>query len=233
MANLEKAMEKEQEYIAYRMKGEEPFHLADAVKECGFETLEQYFTAKHRHEIAQMGVVQVTQAEWLGEATRYINEGLHKTAYLVVENPVVGVYSKSQVDEEVCNTLGYEVVETYNDASAVVHSKGDILFGHFCTTDIGWHRLFIEHFVNWLKGKGLNADYVSNDIVVDGYKVCGMAVTKYGELTYTAGFIGINTNLDHIKAICRKPMNKVPKGLSEYGITTEEVEAMFLAFCET
>ena len=29
-----------------------------------------------------------------------------------------------------------------------------------------------------------------------------------------------------------EPMNKVPKGLSEYGITTEEVEAMFLAFCE-
>lgn len=35
-----------------------------------------------------------------------------------------------------------------------------------------------------------------------------------------------------IKAICRKPMRKVPKGLSEYGITTEEVEQMFLAFCE-
>jgi hypothetical protein len=27
-------------------------------------------------------------------------------------------------------------------------------------------------------------------------------------------------------------MKKVPKGLSEYGITTEEVEQMFLDFCE-
>lgn len=27
-------------------------------------------------------------------------------------------------------------------------------------------------------------------------------------------------------------INEPPKGLSEYGITTEEVEAMFLAFCE-
>ena len=33
-----------------------------------------------------------------------------------------------------------------------------------------------------------------------------------------------------IKAICKKPMKKVPKGLSEYGITTEEVEQMFLDF---
>lgn len=28
-----------------------------------------------------------------------------------------------------------------------------------------------------------------------------------------------------------KPMHKVPKGLSDYGITTEEVEQMFLDFC--
>jgi len=29
-----------------------------------------------------------------------------------------------------------------------------------------------------------------------------------------------------------KTYNKVPKGLSEYGITSQEVEDMFLAFCE-
>ena len=91
---------------------------------------------------------------------------------------------------------------------------------------------FADYFVDWLKSKGLNAEYVSNDIVVDGYKVCGMAITRYGRIDYTAGFIGINTNLDNIKAICKKPMVKVPKGLSEYGITTEEAEQMFLDFCE-
>jgi hypothetical protein len=179
-----------------------------------------------------MEVLKVTQTEWLGEATKIIQGGLHKTAYLVVENPVVGVYRKTQVDEEVCNALGYEVVETYNNASTVVHEKGDILFGHFCPIDNGWYHRFIEYFVNWLKDKGLNADFVSNDIVVDGYKVCGMAITRYGRIDYTAGFIGINTNIDHIKAICKKPMQKVPKGLSEYGITTADVEKMFLEFCE-
>lgn len=179
-----------------------------------------------------MKAIKVTQKEWIGEATKIIQGGLHCTAYLVVDTALVGVYRKSQVDEEICNNLGYEVVETYNNASTVVHEKGDILFGHFCPIDNGWHNRFIEYFVNWLKSKGLNADFVSNDIVVDGYKVCGMAITRYGRIDYTAGFIGINTNLEHIKAICKKPMEKVPKGLSEYGITTEEVEQMFLDFCE-
>lgn len=179
-----------------------------------------------------MEAIKVTQTEWLGEATKYIKGGLHRTAYLIVDTPIVGVYRKSQVNEEVCNTLGYEVIETYNNASTVVHEKGDILFGHFCPIDNGWYYRFIEHFVNWLKSKGLNADFVSNDIVVDGYKICGMAITRYGRIDYTAGFIGINTNLDNIKAICTKQMEKVPKGLSEYGITSEEVENWFIEFCK-
>ena len=179
-----------------------------------------------------MEVFKVTQKEWLGRAIRYIQGGLHRTAYLVVETPIVGVYRKAQADEEICNTLGYEIVETYNNGSTVVHNKGDILFGHFAEIENDWYSRFVDYFVNWLKTKGLNADFVSNDIVVDGYKICGMCTTRYGRIDYTGGFISMNVNLDHIKAICKKPMEKVPKGLSEYGITTEEVEKMFIAFCK-
>lgn len=179
-----------------------------------------------------MEVFKVTQNTWLRIAEKYLNDGLHRTAYLTVESPVVGVYRKAQVDEKTCNALGYEVVETYNNGSTVVHSKGDILFGHFAEIENDWYNRFVDYFVNWLKAKGLNADFVSNDIVVDGYKICGMCTTRYGRIDYTGGFISMSVNLDHIKAICKKPMEKVPKGLSEYSITTQEVEAMFIAFCK-
>lgn len=179
-----------------------------------------------------MEVFKVSQNTWLRTAEKYIKCGLHRTAYLVVEIPVVGVYHKTQTDEEICNALGYEVVETYNNGSTVVHSKGDILFGHFYEPDNDWKDKFVAYLVDWLKSKGLNAEYVKNDVLVDGYKVCGMAITRYGRIDYTGGFISMNVNLDHIKAICKKPMEKVPKGLSDYGITTEEVEKMFVAFCK-
>jgi hypothetical protein len=32
--------------------------------------------------------------------------------------------------------------------------------------------------------------------------------------------------------MCTKEMKKVPKGLIEYGITTEEVENWFIQFCK-
>ena len=180
-----------------------------------------------------MKAIKVTQSEWLKEATRYIQGGLHRSAYLIVDTPVVGVFRRTQVDEDTCKTLGYEVVETYNNASTVVHSRGDFLFGHFCPIENGWRERFIEYFVEWLKSKSLSAEYNGNDILVDGYKVCGTCITRYGRIDYTAGFIGINTNIDHIRAICKKPMVKIPKGLADYGITTEDVEKMFIEFCET
>ena len=179
-----------------------------------------------------MEVLKVTQKEGLKEATSYIQGGLHRIAYVVVDSPVVIVHRAYQVDEEVCKTLGYDIAESYNNAGTIVSNVGDVLIAHFAEPENGWYNRFIAYFLDWLKGKGLNAEYVSNDIVVDGYKVCGMCITRYGRIDYTGGIISMNVNLDHIKQICRKPMNKVPKGLSEYGITTEEIEQMFLAFCE-
>ena len=179
-----------------------------------------------------MEIIKPTQSEWMPEVVRHIQGGIHKIGYVVIERPVAIVHRASQVDEEVCNELGYEIVESYNNGGTILANQGDIIFSHLAEPENGWLNRFAVYFVDWLRAKGLNATYEDNDILVDGYKVCGLCITRYGRIDFSSCFIGINTNLDHIKAICRKPMNKVPKGLSEYGITSEEVEAMFLAFCE-
>ena len=178
-----------------------------------------------------MEIKKVTQDQWIQEATGYIKGGLHRIAYVVVDTPVAIVYRKTQVDEEVCKELGYEIVESYNNAGTIVSNAGDVLIGHFYHPENGWYDRFIAYFIGWLRDKGLNAEFVSNDITVDGYKVCGMCVNRYGRIDYTGGIISMNVQMDHIKAICKKPMVKVPKGLYDYGITTEEVEQMFLDFC--
>lgn len=179
-----------------------------------------------------MNYYKVNQLDLVEEIKTNIECGIHKTGYCVVESPIVFVHKAKQVDKGICESMGYEVYEAYYNGGTIVADNGGIAIIHFGTIENGWMMRFVDYFVNWLKGRGLNADFVSNDIVVDGYKVCGMCVTRYGRIDYTAGFIGVNTNLDHIKAICRKPMVKVPKGLSDYGITSSEVEEMFLDFCE-
>lgn len=179
-----------------------------------------------------MKYYKVDQPNTVREIKKNIECGNHTAFRVMVETPVAFVHKERQVDKYICTAMGYEVYEAYYNGGTILGNKGDMAFAHFGEIDNGWMMRFVKYFVDWLKSKGLDAVYESNDILVDGYKVCGMCVTRYGRIDYTAGFIGVNTNLDHIKAICKKPMKKVPKGLSEYGITSAEVEQMFLDFCE-
>ena len=69
----------------------------------------------------------------------------------------------------------------------------------------------------------------NNDVLVDDFKVAnGAEVILSGGYHYIAYQISINQNLEIIRHACLKPMVKVPKALSEYGITTEEM----VKFCE-
>lgn len=178
-----------------------------------------------------MEIIKLTNSEWIEKVTYYIQSGTHCIAYGIQDTPVVLTHRKTQVNEAHCNSLGYTVYEAFNNGGTILTEIGDVEIGHWYKPENNWKDRFVEFFVKWLKDKGLNAVYKDNDILVDDYKVCGTCITRYGRIDYTGIHIGINTNLDHIKQICKKPMKKVPKGLSEYGITTAEVEQMFLDFC--
>lgn len=179
-----------------------------------------------------MEMLKVTEENVLAEVKRSIDWGLHRKMYMIPVSPMAFVYSEAQIDAEVCANMGYTVYPAFYNGGTILCNKGDLVFAHFGKPENGWIYGFVDYFVEWLKAKGLNAEYVDNDVLVDGCKVCGTCITRYGRIDYTCCFICIDIDLYHIKAICRKPMHKIPKGLSDYGITTEEVEQMFLDFCE-
>ena len=231
MSDIIKAIEKEKEYLSYRMNGKEPFHLVDAVKECGFDSLEDYFTAKRRYEISHMDVVKVKSKDATATIRDFIVNQKHGFAYCVHDEKLCFVANADAVNEDACTEYGYHVIDTQHTGGAVVVNKGDMSVVYFGTVGNVVMKDFAMYLIGKYKEMGLNATYEDNDVLIDGYKISGLSATPYGHIQYSTIHIGINTNLDHIKAICRKPMKKIPKGLSEYGITTEEVEQMFLEFC--
>ena len=82
-----------------------------------------------------------------------------------------------------------------------------------------------EKVVDFLKGKGLNIILDNNDVLVDGtYKVFSTSKMTYNEtLLLGAIHVSINCDAELVDKICTKPMKKIPKGLSEYGITSDEM----------
>ena len=84
MKDIVKAIEKEQEYLEYRMKGQEPYHLVDAIKELGFENLAEYFKTKkdYNFKSLQFEIIEESPFNAIEEVLNIIKE--QKTAVLFV-----------------------------------------------------------------------------------------------------------------------------------------------------
>ena len=162
----------------------------------------------------------------------FITNQQHGIAYCVHDEKSVFMACTDTVDRDACHELGYVVLETMHNGGGVVVNEGDMSVVHFGEIGNEWMKNFALYLVEQYNARGLNATFDGNDFLIDGYKISGISARVYTSIQYSTIHIGINTNLEHIKAICTKPMVKVPKGLAEYGITTDEIEQMFLAYCE-
>ena len=179
-----------------------------------------------------MNITKVKSKDAVAIIQNFISKKKHGVAYCIHDEKSVFISKENAVDRNICQEMGYAVLDTGHTGGVVVVSEGDVSVIHFGSIGNDWMHKFALYLIERYKERGLDASFNGNDVLMDGYKISGLSATPYDRIQYSTIHIGINTNLDHIKAICKKPMEKVPKGLSEYGITTEEVEKMFLAFCK-
>jgi lipoate-protein ligase A len=179
-----------------------------------------------------MQITKSTSKDAVSTIQDFIIHKKHGVAYCIHDEKTIFTTISNSIDEDYCKEHGYTILDTKHTGGVVVVNAGDISVIHFGYIGNDWMHRFAMYLVEQYKERGLNATFDGNDVLIDGYKISGLSATPYGHIQYSTIHIGINTNLEDIKAICKKPMVKVPKGLSEYGITTEEVERMFFDFCE-
>ena len=177
-------------------------------------------------------IVKAQSKDAVATIQDFITNQKHGIAYCVHDEKSVFMSDPSSINAEACAEHGYTVLDTQHNGGVVVVSAGDVSVIHFGEIENDWMRRFAKYLIKRYREKGLNAEFKGNDVLIDGYKISGLSAKQYGEVQYSTIHFGINTNLEHIKEICKKPMKKIPKGLSEYGITTEEVEQMFLDYIE-
>jgi hypothetical protein len=163
-----------------------------------------------------------------------VNKGFPNEKYSVIvihDKTEVSYGIENDVNFEYCKEHDIPLLDLKRTGGAIVYFAGNVSWADvrpnnyptFKTPEI----LFLKKLTAYLIEKGLNATLEDNDIMVDGYKVasgCSINLPPTFERTFSSAQICINCDLETIKNICLKPMNKTPKGLSEYGITTEEIE---------
>lgn len=138
----------------------------------------------------------------------------------------------SPYNKEYCEKNNINILPIPNEGGALVIGNGDFEIGYFTKNKkTAFNQEFARHLIEILKSKGVDAVFAGNDILIDSkYKCAGCSSKVYGDILYCAFHISINVDLELIKNICTKTMSKIPKGLKDFGITTDEIERIFLRF---
>lgn len=133
-------------------------------------------------------------------------------------------------DEKYCIENNIPVHRIMREGGTIVTSQDDLCVGLLIkNASCEYFNSVRDRLLDLLIKKGVNATPSGNDILIDGqYKVFGTSSRMYGAVLYIAIHISMNCDLDLIKNVCKKEMRKIPKGLSEYGVTKEEVLAFVL-----
>lgn len=205
MADIVKAIEKEREYLSYRMKGEEPYHLVDAIKELGFESLDEYFNAKRDYEFSQIQfeVVETSPSDCISEGLRLLDNEI--TGAVIVECDHTFVFSgdTKPFDEEYCNTNDIPIYPLYTRGGTMVNSTGDFAFGVCVPASVvSKPQYFLRKIAALLSELMPNIAVEDNDIMLNGCKVCGTTgYTRNGMYLFIADF-SFSDKSELIEKIC-------------------------------
>lgn len=174
-----------------------------------------------------------SQIDFVKNEKKFLSSKKDETAIVVLEKTEAIYGADDSCNTEWCdaNNVPYAHQGKLQGGGCIVGVKGNIFVdakrkfnGGVCLSD-----KFSIALCNELLSRGLkSARCDNNDVLVDGYKVASGCESSIGDYQYMGFQISINQDLDVIKGACNKEMVKVPKGLGEYGITTEDM----VEFCE-
>ena len=145
--------------------------------------------------------------------------------YCVLEEVAVHYGKDGGFDHNVAAQRGLKMYDIKRIGGAMVTQPGDICYACISSQKLAFDERFVKYIKKKLLDKGLNVEWIKNDLLIDGKKFLGdMKTTLPNGLYFYGGHISYQVNLPLIKEICTKPMEKIPTGLSEYGITHEKLE---------
>lgn len=166
---------------------------------------------------------------WCDKLPIYLKDKAEHISLIISKETEVGYGADMDFDREYCDNHSIPYYDRGGDGGTIVFSKGNVAVT-FIYNNRKYRKFMLTKMLTDLcdhfNSLGLNATRSRNDILIDGYKVAsGTAVNLEPDYkwTYEAVQISVNQELELIEKICLKPMAKVPKALSDYGITTNDI----------
>lgn len=215
MSDIVKAIEKEKEYLSYRMKGEEPFHLADAMRECGFASLDEYFEAKKKYDFNAISFAVIdanSPLECVDDIFAVITGRKNAVIFVDINHTVAWTQVNSGCNVEYCKQHGIPIIPVgAKGTGTLVSTPNDFGIGICIHED---NRFNLDFFVNGfveIFRKYTDKEIVNqgNDIMYDGKKVCGFTFYDLNNMFMIISPISFSEKAELVANICtNKPQTK-------------------------
>lgn len=148
--------------------------------------------------------------------------------YFVPPKTAIFVGYQNFIDEIKLKGSDIDVFRLGNKGGVIVSNKGSLIIGSFFDNAIAFQKELSFEICKLLQSKGYKACVFENDIIVDDtYKVASYSSRRFGKSCFGAFQISFTVDLELIKSICVKKMVKIPRGLNDFGVTFDEVFAIF------
>lgn len=214
MGDIVKAIEKEKEYLQYRMKNEEPYHITDAIKEYGFESLDEYFRAKRDYKISNLSfeLIETTPAQAISDVLKTINEKKTAVLFANTEYTLVWNGNNSQFNESYCDVCGIPVYPLQTGGGTIVSTEGDLNIGICIPKNIDIdERHILDSFADiFRKHTDKPVEVIGNDILVDDFKVLGSSTYHMNGMFMFITPVSLSEKSKLIANICQKHSDKQP-----------------------
>jgi hypothetical protein len=205
VADIVKAIAKEKEYIKHRMKGREPFHLVDAVKECGFDSLTDYFKAKieHNFDSLEFAYIEKKPSECIDYFFKMMDA--KETGVVFIDSDETFVFSgeSKPYNAEYCEANNIPIYPLYTRGGAIVSTEGDFSIGLCYPETVGVDVFFILSKLKSIFGKYMEGVTVNgNDLLINGEKICGSIMYHQNGMNCFACHFSFKDNSELIEKIC-------------------------------
>ena len=205
MVDIVKAISRENEYLAHRRKGEEPFHLVDAVKECGFESLSDYFKSKMEHTFVNLdfALIEKKPSECIDYFFHMMNT--KETGVVFIDSTEHFVFSgeSKPYNADFCEANNIPVYPLHTRGGAIVSAEGNFSIGICFPETVGADVYFILSKLKGIFSKYMDGVAVNgNDLLVDGKKICGSIMYHKNGMKCFACHFSFVDSAELIENIC-------------------------------
>lgn len=208
------AINKEREYLSFRMKGEEPYSFQQEIRKYGFESIEDYLKAKRDYEFSllKFEVIETNAEKAISDVFKAIEQRRTSVLFAKTDKTLVWNGNSGNYNVEYCTECNIPIYPLNTGGGTIVSTPGDLNIGICYPENEKFDSTYIlNKFVEVFK-KYTDKPVIAsgNDILVNEYKVLGSATYRASGMFVFVTPVSMSEKDQLVCNICLKHSTKQP-----------------------